>query len=74
MRITKEKGKLTKGYKPNFTEETFIVTEQLNRVPPVYRLKDEHGEPITGIFYSSELTAYNGGNVYKSPAKRRKRQ
>ncbi|MCP4473329.1 MAG: transposase family protein [Gammaproteobacteria bacterium] len=56
VRITKEKHKLAKGYVGNFTEEVFIVKQRLARHPPVYRLTDEKGEDVTGIFYHQELT------------------
>ena len=56
VRITKEKGKLTKGYLPNFTAETFVVTKILkNRRPATYKLCDLTGETLSGIFYSPEL-------------------
>ena len=59
VRITKEKGKLGKGYQPNFTHEVFTVKELLNRHPATYRLEDASGEAIDGIFYTSELVATN---------------
>jgi len=56
VRITKEKHKLSKGYLPNFTEEVFIINEILkNRKPVAYRIIDEDGEDIEGMFYESEL-------------------
>lgn len=56
VRITKEKHQLTKGYLPNFTEEVFVVNEILkSRTPVAYRLVDEEGEDIEGVFYESEL-------------------
>ena len=56
VRISKEKGKLSKGYLPNFQEEVLVVSERLARHPPVYRLVDLSGEEITGIFYDQELS------------------
>jgi hypothetical protein len=55
VRITKEKHKLSKGYVPNFTEEVFVITECLNRIPPTYKLHDLSNESIDGVFYESEL-------------------
>ncbi len=72
VRISKNKTKLTKGYKPNYTEEVFVVSECLNRHPATYRLKDQDGEPISGIFYTMELSRCP--KVYKrahQPARRR---
>lgn len=55
VRISKVKGTFEKGYLPNFSEETFVIYEKLARTPPVYRIKDELGEPIEGIFYEPEI-------------------
>ncbi len=55
VRIAKEKGKFQKGYLPNFTKEIFTIFKRLPKDPPAYRIKDEHGEEIEGIFYSPEL-------------------
>jgi hypothetical protein len=60
VRITKEKGKLARGYKANFTQEVFVISERLARLPPVYRLQDKSGDPIHGVFYGEELS-----RVYK---------
>lgn len=51
------KGKkiFDKGYKANWSIEIFTVTERLPRRPPVYRLKDQQGEMIEGVFYEPEL-------------------
>ena len=74
VRITKEKGKLSKGYIPNFKEEIYTVTERLHRHPATYRLTADDGESITGIFYNSELVAYNPTKVYKKVTKKRRRR
>ena len=56
VRITKEKGKLSKGYQPNFTSEVFVVQKVLkNRFPATYKLTDLTGEVLDGIFYNAEL-------------------
>ena len=55
VRISREKHKLEKGYRPNFSKEIFEITEQLNRRPIAYRLKDHDGEIIEGMFYEPEL-------------------
>lgn len=56
VRISKEKHLMEKGYVPNYTSEKFIIKELVDRQPPVYRLVDEKGEEIIGIFYGSELS------------------
>ena len=55
VRISKEKGKFEKGYLPNFTQEIFKINECIPRDPPVYRIIDQNGEEIEGIFYTQEL-------------------
>ena len=55
VRITREKGKLSKGYMANFTSEVFTIKGRQERHPPVYKLQDETGEDLTGIFYAQEL-------------------
>ncbi len=63
VRITKEKSVLSKGYIANFSEETFVINKRLNRYPATYRLVDEDGESIHGIFYEPELVLV--GKVHK---------
>ena len=58
VRIRMEKNLFHRGYLPQFSKTIFIVTEQLARDPPVYRIKDaKSNEDITGIFYDQELVA-----------------
>ena len=54
VRISIEKGIMTKGYKPNYSEEVFTVSKILHRHPATYTLSDAV-EQITGIFYDEEL-------------------
>ena len=57
VRIAVDRATFRKGYLPRFTDNTFIITECLARVPPVYRVKHEDdGEPVEGIFYHEELS------------------
>ncbi|XP_035692689.1 uncharacterized protein LOC118427158 [Branchiostoma floridae] len=55
VRISKSKLRLEKGYTPNWTTEIFVVSEQIARRPPVYRVKDYDGEVLRGTFYEKEL-------------------
>ena len=55
VRITKKKTIFEKGYTPRWTEEVFIISQQLNTQPPTYRLEDDEGEDIPGSFYEPEL-------------------
>lgn len=55
VRVSNPKTVFDKGYKGNYSEEVFIISRVLNRVPVVYHLKDKLNEPILGIFYEAEL-------------------
>jgi hypothetical protein len=55
IRIVRKKDPLEKGYKPNFSEELFKVTECVERPIPVYRISDLSDEPILGTFYKQEM-------------------
>jgi len=65
VRISKTKRLFEKGYEPNWSEEAFIITHCLKRTPIVYKIKDEMGEALDGIFYEAELQKINKiDNVY----------
>ena len=55
VRISKIKRQFEKGYVSNFSKEIFIVSKQIPRDPPVYKLKDLDGEELKGTFYAKEL-------------------
>ncbi len=55
VRISKTKMTFEKGYRPNWTDELFVITERIKRTPPVYRIKDLAGELLEGTFYETEL-------------------
>ena len=57
VRINKYKSTFEKGYTPNFTSETFIVTSICKKWSPfMYYLKSfDDNEPIEGSFYKEEL-------------------
>jgi Integrase core domain/Chromo (CHRromatin Organisation MOdifier) domain len=55
VRINKCKQIFEKGYTPNWSIEIFKIEKCLSRDPPVYKIKDELGETIQGIFYEYEL-------------------
>ena len=66
VRISKYKNIFAKGYTPNWTEEVFIVTEIIPRIPAVYRIKDLNNETVEGVFYESELQkVIKEDDVYK---------
>ena len=56
VRLRLRKHLLEKGYTPNFTEESYVVSRSVpGREPPVYNIKTMDGEVIRGVFYESEL-------------------
>ena len=55
VRISKHKNIFAKGYKPNWSEEVFIISKIKNTVPWAYVIDDLNGEEIIGTFYGKEL-------------------
>jgi transposase InsO family protein len=53
--ITKLRRTFKKGYLPKWTREKFVIVDRIRTVPPVWKLADEKGEVIRGIFYDAEL-------------------
>lgn len=64
VRISKYKGKFTKGYLPNFTTELFVISDVLKTNPITYKIKDENNEEIEGSFYNEELVKYDKQDQY----------
>jgi hypothetical protein len=52
VRIEAYKDKFTKGRKPNWTKELFVVDKVLRMNPITYEIKDINGEEIIGSFYN----------------------
>ena len=59
VRISKYKNIFAKGYKPNWSEEVFIVSKIKNTVPRTYVINDLNGQEIAGTFYEKELQKTN---------------
>ena len=59
VRISKYKNIFAKGYRPNWSEEVFIVNKIKNTVPWTYAISDLNGEQIIGSFYEKELQKTN---------------
>jgi len=55
VRIYSYKTKFDKGSKPNWTKETFVISDIKPTNPITYKVKDLNGEDIIGSFYSQEL-------------------
>jgi hypothetical protein len=67
VRLSKTKRTFKKGYLPNWTEELFtVVVKCIETSPPVYLVKDDHGEILEGTFYAEELQkVIKTDDVYK---------
>ena len=59
VRLSLRKRLFKKGYKANFTEEVFKITERLPRTPEVYKVQDLLERSISGTFYVKELQKVN---------------
>jgi hypothetical protein len=55
VRLSKTKRTFKKGYLPNWTERLLTVVKCIETSPPVYLVKDDHGEILEGTFYAEEL-------------------
>lgn len=64
VRISKYKMIFSKGYTPNWTNETFTVHSIQPTVPVTYLLKDYMKQVLKGGFYEHEISKTNVGNVY----------
>lgn len=78
VRLSKTKMLFEKGYKPNWTEEIFVIYQRVHRNHPVYRVKDLNGETLEGTFYEAELQKVTKDNddlyIIDRVLKRRKRK
>ena len=59
LRISKYKNIFAKGYKPNWSEEVFVIKGVKNTVPWTYVINDLNGDEIIGTFYGKELQKTN---------------
>lgn len=62
VRMMLKKDTFKQGYLKTFSNEIFTITQRIERNPPVYKLVDWGGEPITGIHYESELVKVHEGD------------
>ena len=65
VRMSLKKRLFKKGYKANFTEEVFKITERLPRTPEVYKVQDLLERPISGTFYVKELQKVNRPDIFR---------
>lgn len=55
VRLTKIRKEFKKGYLPKWTQEIFIIVDQIHTNPPVWRIMDNQNQIILGTFYAPEL-------------------
>ena len=55
IRMTTQRRPFQKGCIGNWSEEIFVVSDQMPIVPVMYKLKDLVGEDNKGSFYENEL-------------------
>jgi len=64
VRMTTQRRPFQKGYIGNWSEEIFVVYDQMPTIPVTYKLKDLAREDIKGSFYENELqSVMKSGNV-----------
>ena len=57
VRLSKRKRTFEKAYYQNWTDEVFFVARVSKNTRPVtYKIKDDRGEVLEGVFYRQELT------------------
>jgi len=55
VRISKHKTMFAKGYTPSWSTELFTIDSVRNTLPPVYYLRDDRNNVISGGFYEEEM-------------------
>lgn len=64
VRISKHREAFTKGYTPNWSNETFVIRKVKLTNPVTYLLRDSKGDDILGGFYNEELQKVKFPDVY----------
>lgn len=59
VKINKEKKLFEKGYTDNWESDIYIISKQLPRIPPVYKVKRLDGSELYGVYYKEELQRVN---------------
>ena len=66
VRIRKSRRPFKKGYFPSWSQEIFTVTKIIQRVSPVYRLRDYADDEVQGVSRAEELQkALKSDDIYK---------
>ena len=55
VRISKLHQQFRKGYLPTYNDEYFTIHTRLATSPPTYKLLDQSGNVLVGVFYHPEL-------------------
>lgn len=56
VRVSLEKERFQRSFKPKWSGEVFKVIEKISQTPNVlYKVADFYGEPVYGLFYPQEL-------------------
>ena len=64
VRISKYKGKFKRGYKANYTNEVFVISNILKTVPPTYTVAEiRNADNIIGTFYEQELSLFKPTDI-----------
>jgi hypothetical protein len=67
VRVSYKRGKFSRGYNENYSEEIMLVKSVIKSTPPRYILEDLNGETISSSFYREEILPVNldSEKVYK---------
>ena len=65
VRISIERGPFRKGYLEGWSEELFVVKSTVPGNTTVYKLEDQNGEDLKGVFYSEELQKVSEPSSYR---------
>ena len=65
VRISIEQGTFKKGYLEDWREELIVVKHAVGNNPTLYKLQDQAGEDIKGMFYSKELEKVTEPESYR---------
>lgn len=74
VRISKLNRQFRKGYLPTYNEEYFVIHDRLATSPPTYKLVDQAGDVLVGVFYREELQRVIPTEGEYTVLKRRKRK
>ena len=65
VRLRLRKRLFKQGYKMNWTEEIFQITQQLSGTSVVYTVQDLLERPIEGTFYEEELQKVKRPDIFR---------